>query len=117
LPDAAQAVDRLISSTDSDENIGIVSEHDVDGCNGHGALLKALVGILGVRPHRVYSYIGYRLRAGYGVSEGVLGRILATPQRPQVVITVDCGSSDEARIQVLKEHGIDVIVTDHHEIS
>jgi len=50
------------------------------------------------------------------LSEGVLGRILATPMTPQVVITVDCGSSDEARIRLLKEHGIDAMVTDHHHI-
>jgi len=116
LPDMTKAVDRLISAVANDENIGIVSDHDVDGCTGHSVLLKTLVGIIGVRPHRVYSYIGHRLEEGYGLSEGVLGRILATPMTPQVVITVDCGSSDEARIRVLKEHGIDVIVTDHHEI-
>jgi len=96
LPDIPWAVGRLISALDNDENIG-VSDHDVDGCNGHGVLLKALVGIFGVRPHRVYAYIGHRLQEGYGLSEGVLGRILATPQRSQPVITVDCGSSDEAR--------------------
>jgi len=116
LPDIAKAIDRLMSAIDNDENIGIVSDHDVDGCTGHSVLIKALVGMMGVRPHRVVSYIGHRLREGYGLSDGVLARILATPQRPQVVITVDCGSSDEARISVLEDHGIDVIVTDHHEI-
>jgi len=64
----------------------------------------------------VYSYIGHRLQEGHGLSGCVLGRILATLQRPQLAITVDCGSSDEARIRILKDSGIDAIVTDHHEI-
>ena len=35
---------------------------------------------------------------------------------PDVIITADCGSSDEKNISRLKSKGIDVIVTDHHAI-
>jgi len=101
-----RAVDRLISAIDADEHIGIVSDHDVGGCTGQSVLLKALVGILGVRPHRVYSYIGHRLQEGYARSAGVLGQSLASVTRPQRVVTLDCGSSDEAWIRIVKGPGI-----------
>lgn len=115
LPDIAQAIERLRRAILDSETIGLVSDHDVDGVTSH-ALMKEMLISYGVDPHKIRSYIGHRLKEGYGLSEGVARRIIDDPAPPQLVITADCGSSDEVRIANLKQHGIDVIVTDHHEI-
>ena len=62
------------------------------------------------------SYIGHRLKDGYGVSKNVIDRLLSSDNPPQIVITADCGSSDHIGIESLKNAGVDVIVTDHHAI-
>lgn len=62
------------------------------------------------------SFIGHRLQEGYGLSQALADRIIAHPIKPTLIITADNGSTDEDRIAQLKDHGIDVIVTDHHQI-
>ena len=47
------------------------------------------------------------MKDGYGISEGLTARILAQPELPAVIITADCGSSDNPRIARLKAAGID----------
>jgi len=111
LPDIDIACERLARAIERGEKIAIVTDHDVDGVTSHAVILSALL-ILGHR--NTFSCIGNRLRDGYGLSDGVADRLL--PERPAVVITADCGSADEPRIARLKDAGIDVIVTDHHEI-
>src|SRR5690606_18909372 len=65
---------------------------------------------------KIRSYIGHRLKEGYGLSKALVDRILEDSPKPSLIITADNGSSDEVSIARLKENGIDVIVTDHHEI-
>ena len=111
LPDVEQASQRIAASIVNNETIGIVTDHDVDGVSSHAVILSALksFGFTSTK-----SYIGHRLNDGYGLSDPVADRVIK--DMPTVVITADCGSSDEDRIQRLKQTGIDVIVTDHHEL-
>lgn len=51
---------------------------------------------------------------GNGVSEEMVKLILR--EKPSLIITADMGSSDEERYKVIKENGIDIIVTDHHTL-
>jgi len=116
LADMDKAVSRLIHALDNNEVIGIETDHDCDGQTSHAVLYCALTEFLGHPIDRVRSYIGHRLKEGYGLSEAVAKRILKDEPRPSLIITADNGSSDEAQISLLKKEGIDVIVTDHHEI-
>ena len=116
LADMDKAVTRLIQALENNEIIGIETDHDCDGQTSHAVLVTGLISVLGCKPENIRSYIGHRLKEGYGLSESVANRILADLPKPTLVITADNGSSDEARIAVLKDSGIDVIVTDHHEI-
>ncbi len=116
LIDLPKAVTRLIQALESNEVIGIETDHDCDGQTSHAVIYCALTEFFKHPPEKVKSYIGHRLKEGYGLSEAVANRILADEPRPTLIITADNGSADEARIRLLKEHGIDVIVTDHHEI-
>jgi len=111
LPDIEKASQCIALSIMDNKTIGIVTDHDVDGVSSHAVILSALksFGFTSAK-----SYIGHRLNDGYGLSNPVADRVLK--DLPSVVITADCGSSDEERIQRLKQAGIKVIVTDHHEL-
>ncbi len=96
------------------EIIGIETDHDCDGQTSHAVIYTALTEIFGIDPAYIRSYIGHRMNEGYGLSQALMKRILADEIRPSLLITADNGSSDEAQIKILKEAGIEVIVTDHH---
>lgn len=117
LPDISAAGIRLVQAIRAGEIIGIVTDHDVDGVSSHAVAIEALTRWFGVPRERIRSYIGHRLKDGYGLSDPVADRILTDSPAPTVVITADCGSSDEPRIARLAAAGIDVIVTDHHEMG
>ncbi|MDF2530001.1 MAG: single-stranded exonuclease [Gammaproteobacteria bacterium] len=116
MKDMQPAAERVAKAIAGGEVIGIETDHDCDGQTSHAVLLKGLVQILGHPLNKVQSYIGHRMQEGYGLSEALAQRILANPVRPSLLITADNGSADEPRIALLKQSGIDVIVTDHHGI-
>lgn len=116
LPDIEKAATRIASAILTGEHIALETDHDVDGVTSHAVLRTALTDHFGHPPDRVTGFIGHRLRDGYGLSATVAERILAMEPRPTLVITADNGSADEPRIALLAEQGIDVIVTDHHEL-
>ncbi|MGH8240097.1 MAG: DHH family phosphoesterase, partial [Steroidobacteraceae bacterium] len=88
----------------------------MDGLGAHAAFRIALIEMFGHPVARLRSYIGHRLTEGYGLTSALMARILADAPRVSVLVTADCGSSDEPRIGRLKAAGIDVLVTDHHEV-
>ena len=116
LADIGVAARRLAMAVVAGECIAIETDHDVDGVTAHCVIKATLQHHLGHAQSMTQSYIGHRLREGYGLSDPVVDRMLAASPRPQLVVTADNGSADEARIARLREHDIDVIVTDHHEI-
>jgi single-stranded-DNA-specific exonuclease len=106
----------VVQAIGEGRRIGIVTDYDVDGICSHVVLYEALHHYFGVPASCLKSYIGHRLKDGYGISEGLTDKILADDFSPDLIISADCGSSDEERIQRLKQAGIDVVVTDHHSI-
>ncbi len=117
LKDSDRAVKRIARALSEGETIGLLTDYDVDGITSHAILLFALRDFFGLAAERIQHLIGHRIDDGYGISKGLVERILNDSQGlPELIITADCGSSDEAQIARLKEQGIDVIVTDHHAI-
>ncbi len=116
LKDIDLAVDRVIQALEQQQVIGLETDHDCDGQTAQAVLYEGLTGLLGHPPHLVKTYIGHRLKEGYGLSDSVAKRIDQDQPRAQLIITADNGSTDEPRIRWLKDRGIDTIVTDHHGI-
>lgn len=114
--DIQKAVDRLYQALQNREVIGLETDHDCDGQTSHAIFHEALTKIFGYPREKIRSYIGHRMQEGYGLSESLMNRILTDSIRPNLIITADNGSTDEARIAILKQAGIDTIVTDHHGI-
>jgi single-stranded-DNA-specific exonuclease len=116
LKDIEKAVDRLIFSIQNNEIIGIETDHDCDGQTSHAIIYETLVKGFGLPESNIRSYIGHRMEEGYGLSLSLANRIINDNPKPHLIITADNGSSDETQIALLKLHGIDTIVTDHHAI-
>lgn len=116
LADARRAAERIARAVTEGEHIGILTDYDVDGITSHVVILRTLNELFGVPAHRLHSLIGHRINDGYGISLPLVERTLALAPRPSLVITADCGSSDEPRIARLHDAGIEVIVTDHHAL-
>ncbi|PWW33611.1 exonuclease RecJ [Chromohalobacter israelensis] len=116
LQDARRAAERIAQAVAEGEHIGILTDYDVDGITSHVVILRTLNERFGVPLHKLHSLIGHRIFDGYGISLPLVERTLALSPRPSLVITADCGSSDEPRIARLREAGLDVVVTDHHAL-
>ncbi|WP_148253234.1 single-stranded-DNA-specific exonuclease RecJ [Aidingimonas lacisalsi] len=116
LQDARRAAERIAQAVSEGEHIGILTDYDVDGITSHVIILRTLNELFGVPPEKLHSLIGHRIHDGYGISLPLVERTLSLSPRPTLVITADCGSSDEPRIARLKEAGIEVIVSDHHAL-
>lgn len=114
--DMQRACERVADAVMRGEVIGLETDHDCDGQTSHAVLHYNLVQRFGHKPELVRSYIGHRLTEGYGLSAKVAERILQDNPRPTLVITADNGSTDEERIKLLLAEGIEVIVTDHHQL-
>ncbi|GHC24751.1 single-stranded-DNA-specific exonuclease RecJ [Aidingimonas halophila] len=116
LQDARRAAERIAQAVSEGEHIGILTDYDVDGITSHVIILRTLNELFGVASSKLHSLIGHRIHDGYGISLPLVERALSLSPPPSVVITADCGSSDEPRIARLREAGIDVIVSDHHAL-
>ena len=116
MTDIKKAALRLANAIVNKEHIGIETDHDCDGQTSHAVIFYNLSVYFKHPTKHIYSYIGHRLNEGYGLTDPVVDRILQGTPKAKLIITADNGSSDEPRIKRLKDAGIDVIVTDHHEI-
>lgn len=116
LADGRRAAERIARAVSDGEHIGILTDYDVDGITSHVVMLRTLTELFDVPYDRVHSLIGHRIHDGYGISLPLVERIMTLSPRPTLIVTADCGSSDEARLALLKEAGIEVVVTDHHAL-
>lgn len=106
------AVERVIRALDGGERITVFGDYDVDGLTAT-ALVVSVLGHLGAD---ITSFTPCRRRDGYGLTEGAYRRCVAE-HNPGLLITVDCGTNSQESIRLASETGLDVIVTDHHEVS
>ena len=116
LPDIDIASECIVSAIKQGLPILLISDFDADGASAHAVLRFAFRDYFGVPEARIHSYIGHRLRDGYGVTETLTDRIIAEAPCPALIITADQGSTDHARIARLRDHGFIVVVTDHHGV-
>lgn len=116
LPDIEAAADAVAEAVMQKLPLILLSDFDCDGASAHAVLKFALRDYFNVPDDQIHSFIGHRLREGYGVSESVTQRIVESAPRPALVITADQGSSDHLRIAKLRDHGFTTVVTDHHGV-
>lgn len=114
LPDLTTMLDleksalRIITAIDNDEKIGIYGDYDVDGCTSC-ALFYQYFQMLGVT---VELFQPSRFVEGYGVHNSSIET--AIEKGVKLLITVDCGITNNETADYAKERGLDLIITDHH---
>jgi single-stranded-DNA-specific exonuclease len=112
MKDMDRAVSRILRALRCREKVLIFGDYDVDGMTATALLLDFLT-YLGMDVHY---YIPDRLTEGYGLSpESVEQEAIA--RDVALIITVDCGITSHQAVRRASRVGIDVIITDHHEIS
>lgn len=112
LPDMQAAVDRLVLARERQDRITIYGDYDIDGLTATTVLLDAFESF-GFKS--VDAFIPNRFVEGYGLTVDAVERIAANGA--QLIVTVDCGSLSEKEIIRANELGVDVIVTDHHNVA
>ncbi|MEW6187492.1 MAG: single-stranded-DNA-specific exonuclease RecJ [Thermodesulfobacteriota bacterium] len=111
MKDMDKAVNRILKACQQKERIAVFGDYDADGVTATALLVHFLKPLF---PELLY-YIPHRLREGYGLS---LPGITTLKERGiSLIITVDCGISNHQEIEFAQGLGIEVIVTDHHQIS
>ena len=105
------AVDRIIKAINNKEKILIYGDYDVDGITSTTVLKKYLMD----RGITVDTYIPNRLHEGYGLNKNAIDTI--KERNIDLIITVDCGISAIEEVNYAINLGMDVIVTDHHEVG
>lgn len=103
-----EAVERIVKAAKAGENILVFGDYDVDGILSVVMLVKALRTI----GARVDYMIPERLKDGYGLKAHHLAAVLE--KKTELLISVDCGIKAFDFVNQAREHGIDVIITDHH---
>ena len=105
------AVERIIKAINNKEKILIYGDYDVDGITSTTVLKKYLMD----RGISVDTYIPNRLHEGYGLNKNAIDTI--KERNIDLIITVDCGISAIEEVDYAVSLGMDVIVTDHHEVG
>lgn len=112
LPDIRRAVDRLVEARKKQESITIYGDYDIDGLTATTVLMDAF-GSFGFE--QVSTFIPNRFVEGYGLTIDAVEKI--ADKGTNLIITVDCGSLSEKEIIRANELGVDIIVTDHHNVA
>ena len=110
LKDMEEGAALVVSAIEKQESIAIFGDYDADGLTST-ALLVNFFTELGIP---VLYYIPDRIKEGYGLNIESVNRL--AEKKVKLIITVDCGISNEKEIEYAQSLGIDVVVTDHHQI-
>ena len=106
LPEAIQLIDAAI---DASQKIVIVGDYDADGATSTALMLLALRDM----GADVNYLVPDRFKYGYGLTPAIADLAFAS-FTPDLLITVDNGISSHDGVKQAQDHGMQVIITDHH---
>lgn len=104
------AVEKIRKAIASNKKILVFGDYDCDGISAACILTMYLKS----KGSNVDAFIPSRFEDGYGLSSSTIAEICAN-NKPDLLITVDLGVTAINEVEELKNLGIDVIITDHHE--
>lgn len=111
IPDVDKAADILHEYILARKNIRIVGDYDIDGVCATYILYDAI--------KRLGAKVSYaipdRISDGYGINTGIIDKAIS--DKIDLIITCDNGIAAAEQITYAKKNNIEVIVTDHHDIS
>lgn len=111
IGDLDLAAKRLADAVISKETICIYGDYDIDGSSA----IALLVGFFRELEAKVFYYQPERFGEGYGLFKEAVDKNVELGA--DVIVTVDCGSSNADVAEHCRSIGIDLIITDHHKLS
>ena len=109
--DMEKVVRRIECAIKAQETIVVYGDYDADGvCSA--ALLTTTLRALGAVVAEVY--LPHREKEGYGLNINAVRRFIE--KKTNLIITLDCGTTNEAEIMLARDAGLDVVVIDHHHV-
>ncbi|MEE8234445.1 MAG: single-stranded-DNA-specific exonuclease RecJ [Gammaproteobacteria bacterium] len=109
LSNIQEAVVLLADAIKNNKRILIVADFDADGAT------SCVVGLQGLRQMGatdVVYVVPNRFEFGYGLSPEIVE--VAAEMQPDLLVTVDNGISSVEGVQLARDKGINVLITDHH---
>ncbi|MCH9654233.1 MAG: single-stranded-DNA-specific exonuclease RecJ [Planctomycetes bacterium] len=107
-----EAAERVIAALNAKRRITIYGDYDVDGMTATSILLHCITLANGQCDY----FIPNRLDDGYGLNCDSI-RALHEEDPSRLLVTVDCGISSLKEAALAKELGLELIITDHHQMS
>ncbi len=111
LPGMIDAADQIHTAVLAGRRIVIYGDYDADGMTST-AILYLCLRLLGAD---VGYHVPNRLDDGYGVNHDALRSL--SDRGAEVIVTVDCGITSVDEALTARELGLELIVTDHHEMA
>lgn len=111
LKNMDKVVEKIRYYLENNKRILIMGDYDTDGISASAILYKYFSSI-GNTPN---VFLPNRFVDGYGLTIDSINKVKSL-YNPDLIITVDCGITSVDEISYCKEIGIDIIVTDHHDI-
>jgi len=113
LPGAVRAAERIVEAVRAGERIVIYGDYDVDGVTATAILYHTLQAAGAA--DKVTCYVPHRLEEGYGLNADAIASLAG--EGAGLIISVDCGITATGPAAVAKQHHVDLIITDHHEMA
>ncbi|HEY9721701.1 MAG TPA: single-stranded-DNA-specific exonuclease RecJ [Oscillatoriaceae cyanobacterium] len=106
-----KAVKRIKQAVDSGERMVIYGDYDCDGVTSTSLLYRYLKRGLNAN---VTAYLPDRFKDGYGITVAAVERL--AKDGVKLILTCDNGISAHAAAEKAKECGVELVVTDHHQV-
>ncbi len=111
MKDMEKAAPRLADAIRHGEKVVVYGDYDVDGTTATSIMYNFLKNF----GRDVQYYIPHRFKEGYGISlEGV---DFAVNTSAKLILSVDCGITAHEEAEYAREHGIDMVICDHHTVG
>ncbi|MCX7747544.1 MAG: single-stranded-DNA-specific exonuclease RecJ [Clostridia bacterium] len=110
FPGMKQSTERLARALTTNETILVYGDYDVDGVTSTATLVQCFR----MFTQNVLYHVPDRFSEGYGMNEKVIASLPA--KNVSLIVTCDCGVANVKEIGLAKSLGMDVIITDHHNI-
>ena len=113
LPHCAEAAARIVLALRENERIVIYGDYDVDGVTATAILYHTM---MACHPGAdVKRYIPHRIDEGYGLNSESVRKLI--DGGAHLIVSVDCGITAIEPAAAARDHSVDLIVTDHHEMA
>lgn len=109
MRDMDKAARRVAAALAQGEKIAVFGDYDVDGITATSLLTH----FLRSRGASCVPYIPGRLEEGYGLNPIAIRQL--AEEGVKLIVTVDCGITAVQEAVLVKELGMDLVITDHHE--